>query len=269
MSHKDVGGRRLNLRVALGRTLRVLPLMWSGAAGALALCAALWLLPAFWTLENWTQWIWALAIAALTLVAVGALARLSISDDLAEARALGLGPLGLQARPPEARLVGAALLCLLFLSMIVCILALVVLAIFGVAELNVQAIQARDWAAVGEPWKLGVLGVLAAGAVAIPVLLVVRLSLFAPATLGRRQMVSLNSMGIAYGSFWPLLAGLIVTALPMIALLALIGTGALSGRSGDIVAALVLAGLHLPLTIGFLGAAYRQLEYWSPEETKR
>ena len=160
------------------------------------------------------------------------------------------------------------LLCLLFLSMIVSILALVVLAIFGMAELNVQAIQARDWAAVGAPWKLGVLAVLAAGAVAIPLLLIVRLSLFVPATLGRRQMVSLNSMGIAYGSFWPLLAGLIATALPKIVLLTLIGTGMLAGRTGEVVWVLGLVGLQLPLTIGFLGAAYRQLEYWSPDEPK-
>ncbi|WP_309628036.1 hypothetical protein [Brevundimonas sp.] len=269
MSHKDVGGRRLNLRVALGRTLHVLPLIWSGAAGALALCAALWLMPVFWNPEGWMRGIWALAVAASTLGAVGALARLSISDDLAEARALGLGPMGLQGNLPEARLLGAALLCLLFLAMIVSILALVVLAIFGMAELNVPAIQARDWAAVGEPWKLAVLTVLGIGAVAIPLLLVVRLSLFAPATLGRRQMVSLNSMGIAYGSFWPLLAGLIVTALPQIVLLTLTGNGVLSGKAGDIAAALVLVAVQLPLTIGFLGAAYRQLEYWSPEETKR
>ena len=197
MSRKDVGGRRLNLRVALGRTLRVLPLLWQGAAGALVVCAALWLLPVVWLPEGGARWVWALAAGGSTLIAVGALARLSIRDDLAGARALGLGPLGLQAKLPEARLVGAALLCLLFLSMIMSILALVVLAIFGMAELNVQAIQAREWAAVGAPWKLGVLTVLAIGSVAIPLLLIVRLSLFAPATLGRRQMVSLNSMGIA------------------------------------------------------------------------
>ena len=268
MSHKDVGGRRLKLQAALGRTLRVLPLLWSGAAGALVLCAALWLLPTVWSPEGWTRWVWVLAAATSTLVAVGALARLSIGDDLKEARALGLGPLGLQAKLPEARLVGACLLCLLFLAMIGCILALVVLAIFGMAELNVQAIQARNWAAVGEPWKLGVLAILGLGAVAIPLLLIVRLSLFAPATLGRRQMVSLNSMGIAYGSFWPLLAGFILTDLPKITLLTLIGNGVLSGQSGGVIAVLVLVGLQLPLTFGFMGAAYRQLEYWSPSEPK-
>ena len=268
MSRKAVGGRRLNLRAALGRTLRALPLLWQGAVGALAVCAALWLTPVFWMPTGWALWLWAPAAAAFSVIAVGALARLSISDTVGEARALGLGPLGLQAKPAEARLIGAALLCLLFLTMILSILALVVLAIFGMAELNVQAIQARQWAGVGEPWKLGVLFALAVGAVTIPLLLIVRLSLFAPATLGRRQMVSLNSMGIAYGSFWPLLAGLIVTAIPKVALLTLIGTGALGGVTGQVVWVLGLIGVQLPLTLGFLGAAYRQLEYWTPGEKK-
>lgn len=268
MSHKDVGGRRLKLQAALGRTLRVLPLMWQGAVGALVLCAALWLLPVVWAPGGALIWLWIAAVTLSTVVAVGALARLSISDTLTEAKALGLGPLGLQAKLPEARLVGAALLCLLFLAMILSILGLVVLAIFGMAELNVQAIQARNWAGVGEPWKLGVLGIVAVGAVAIPLLLTVRLSLFAPATLGRRQMVSLNSMGIAYGSFWPILGGLILTALPKILLLTLIGTGLLTGVVAQIVWVIGLVGLQLPLTLGFLGAAYRQLEYWSPDEPR-
>lgn len=268
MSHKDVGGRRLKLRVALGRTLRALPLMWRGSAGALGLCAALWLLPVVWAPAGGLAWLWGVAVFVSTVVAVGALTRLSISDAVGEARALGLGPLGLQTRLPEARLVGAALLCLLFLSMILSIIGLVVLAIFGMAELNVQAIQSRDWAEAGAPWKLGVLAVLAFGAVAIPLLLTVRLSLFAPATLGRRQMVSLNSMGIAYGSFWQILAGLIVTALPKVVLLALIGAGVLTGAAGQVVWVAGLVGLQLPLTLGFLGAAYRQLEYWSPDEPK-
>ncbi len=268
MSRKDVGGRRLNLQAALKATLRALPRLWSGAAGALILCALAWLTPLVWTPTGGLGWLCGLAAVGTSVVAVGALARLSISDDVRGARGLGLGPAGLQAGKPEARLVGAALLCLLFLSMIVAILALVVLAIFGMAELDVQAIQARNWAAVGAPWKLGVLAVLAVGAVTIPLLLVVRLTLFVPATLGRRQMVSLNAMGIAYGSFWPILAGLVATGLPKIVLLTLVGAGVLTGIGGQIVWVLVLVGLQLPLTVGFLGAAYRQLEYWFPEETK-
>lgn len=269
MSHKDVGGRRLKLRVALGRTLRGLPLMWRGAAGVLGLCALVWLTPIIAAPAGWAAWLWGVAAFAISLSAVGALARLSISDTVQEARGLGLGPFGLQMGKPEARLVGAALLCLLFLSMIVVILGLVVLAIFGMAELNVQAIQARDWVSVGAPWKLGVLAVLGVGALVIPLLLIVRLSLFAPATLGRRQMVSLNSMGIAYGSFWSILGGLVVMALPKIALLFMTGNGLLGGTAAHVAWVAVMVGLQLPLTLGFLGAAYRQLEYWFPEGTKR
>lgn len=268
MSRNDVGNRRLKLQAALGATLRALPRLWLGAGGALTVCAGVWLAPSFVGLSGWATAAWSLAALASSLVALGALARLSITDDMAGARALGLGPAGLQMGLPEARLLGAALLCLIFLTMIVSILALVVLAIFGTAELDVAAIQARDWARVGEPWKMGLLTALGIGALAIPLLLTVRLSLFAPATLGRRQMVSLNSMGIAYGSFWPLLAGLVITALPKIVLLGLIGAGVLAGQTAEIARVVVLVGLQLPLTLGFLGAAYRQLEYWTPEEPR-
>lgn len=268
MSRKDVEGRRLNLQAALGRALSGLPLMWRGAAGALGLCAVVWLLPMIVPPVGAATWLWGPAAFVVSLVAIGALTRLSISDDLGQAKTLGLGAFGLQTAKLEARLIGAFLLCLLFLTMILSILALVVLAIFGMAELNVQAIQARDWAAVGEPWKMGVLTLLAVGAIAIPLLLIVRLSLFAPATLGRRQMVSLNAMGIAYGSFWPLLAGYVVTSIPKIVLLVLAAMGLLSGPVGCVVWVVGIVGLQLPLTLGFMGAAYRQLEYWSPEEPK-
>jgi hypothetical protein len=179
---------------------------------------------------------------------------------------LGLGPLGLQFRWPELRLVGAALLCLIFLAMIVSVLGVIVLAIAGGAELNVEAIQARDWAEVGAPWRLAVVGAVVAGALIIPLVLTVRLSLFAHATLGRRQMVSLNSMGIAYGSFWALLLGLIIVNLPKIGLFTLIAGGVLGGVTASVVGAITLVAVQLPLTMAFLGAAYRQLEYWSPEE---
>ncbi len=59
-----------------------------------------------------------------------------------------------------------------------------------------------------------------------------------------------------------------MTALPTIVLVTLIGTGVLSGLTAHTVAATELVGLQLPLTMGFLGAAYRQLEYWSPDEAK-
>ena len=176
MSYKDVGSRRLNLQAALGSILRAMPGLWLGAAGALLVCTAVWLVPVFVALTGWTGPVWAFAAGLTTLVAVGGLARLSVTEDVRAARALGLGPAGLQFGWPEVRLVGSALFCLIFLAMIVIVLALLVLAIFGTAGLDVAAIQAGDWDRVGSPWKLGLLAVPGAAALLIPLLLVVRLS---------------------------------------------------------------------------------------------
>ena len=269
MSYKDVGSRRLNLQAALGSILRAMPGLWLGAAGALLVCTAVWLVPVFVALTGWTGPVWAFAAGLTTLVAVGGLARLSVTEDVRAARALGLGPAGLQFGWPEVRLVGSALFCLIFLAMIVIVLAFLVLAIFGTAGLDVAAIQARDWNSVGAPWKLGLLAVAGAAALLILLLFVVRLSLFVPATLGRNQMVSLNSMGIAYGSFWPLLAGLIITALPMAGLLAVVRTAGLAVPVSPVILVVGLVWLQLPLTLALLGTAYRQLEYWTPGEVVR
>lgn len=264
MSYKDVGNRRLNLQAALGSTLRAMPGLWLGAAGALLVCTAVWLVPVFRTLTGWTGPVWAIAAGLTTLVAVGGLARLSETGNVRAARALGLGPAGLQFGRPEVRLVVAALCCLIFLAMIAIVLALAVLAILGAAGLDLAAIQARDWDRVGAPWTLGLLAVSGGVALLILLLFVVRLSLFVPATLGRNQMVSLNSMGIVYGSYWPLLAGLIITVLPMAGLLVFVRTGAVAASVSPVILIVGLVWLQLPLTLALLGTAYRQLEYWAP-----
>ena len=266
MSYKDVGNRRLNLQAALGATLRVVPGLWLGAAGAFLLCTAVWLVPVFRTLTGWTGPVWAIAAGMTTLVAVGGLARLSVTGSVRAARALGLGPAGLQFGRPEVRLVVSALFCLIFLAMILIVLALAVVAVAGAAGLDVAAIQARDWNSVGAPWKLGLLAVAGAAALLILLLFVVRLSLFVPATMGRNQMVSLNSMGIAYGSYWPLLAGLIITALPMAGLVAVVRTAGLAASLRPVILVVGLVWLQLPLTLALLGTAYRRLEYWTPGE---
>ncbi|MBJ7418642.1 MAG: hypothetical protein JHC88_24845 [Niveispirillum sp.] len=268
MSYKDVGSRRLNLQAALGSILRAMPGLWLGAAGALLVCTAVWLVPVFVVLTGWTGPVWAFAAGLTTLVAVGGLARLSVTEDVRAARALGLGPAGLQFGWPEVRLVVSALFCLIFVAMTVIVLALAVLAILGTAGPYAAAIQASDWDRVGSAWKLGLLAPGAA-ALLIPLLFVVRLSLFVPATMGRKQMVSLNSMGIVYGSFWPLLAGLIITALPMAGLLAVVRTAGLAVPISPVILVVGLVWLQLPLTFALLGTAYRQLEYWTPGEAAR
>ena len=256
-------GRRLRLGEALTASVRGLVEAWRWAWGAIAACALVWAVRPF--VAGDFGWIWSAAALIATLVLVGALARTAISDDRDAARRLGLGPAGLQLGWPELRLLGAALLCAVFLAMILSVVALVLLAVFGMAGLNAEAIRLRDWGAVGPIWKLALLAVVTLSAFYALAVLAVRLSLFAPATLGRGHMVSLNSMGIAQGSFWPLLGGLAVVGLPMLGLVILTGAGMVSGVVGWIVWVAMIFAVEAPLSLAFLGAAYRRLEYWTPQ----
>ena len=252
------GHRVLRLGETLRATIDALPRLWRGAWGAILLAVVVWGAKA-WVVGA-AGMIWAAVGLVATLVLAGALGRIAITEDLPQARRLGLGPAGLQFGRPELRLLGAGLLCAVFLAMILSVVALVLLALFGMAELNARAIELRQWSAVGPVWKLALLALVTAFALFAVVAFSVRLSLFAPATIGRRHMVSLQSMSIARGAFWPLLVGLIVTAAPKIGLVLLWGAGLLSGTAGWIVFAVVLTGLQAPLTMAFVGAAYRPLD---------
>ena len=252
------GHRVLRLGETLRATVDALPGLWRGAWGAILAAAVVWGIQPL--AAGAASLIWAPFGLVATLVLAGALGRIAITEDLLQARRLGLGPAGLQFGRPELRLLGAGLLCAVFLAMILSVVALVLLALFGMAELNAQAIELRPWSAVGPVWKLTLLALVTAFALFAVVGFSVRLSLFAPATIGRGQMVSLQSMSIARGAFWPLLVGLIVMAAPKIGLVLLWGAGLLSGTAGWIVFAVVLTGLQAPLTMAFVGAAYRRLE---------
>ena len=252
------GHRVLRLGETLSATVDALARLWRGAWGAILAAAVVWGIQPL--AAGVASLMWAPFGLVATLVLAGALGRISITEDLPQARRLGLGPAGLQFGRPELRLLGAGLLCAVFLAMILSVVALVLLALFGMAELNAQAIELRQWSAVGPIWKLALLALVTAFALFAVVAFSVRLSLFAPATIGRGQMVSLQSMSIARGAFWPLLVGLIVTSAPKIGLVLLWGAGLLSGTAGWIVFAVVLTGLQAPLTMAFVGAAYRRLE---------
>ncbi|MFN7128353.1 MAG: hypothetical protein ACK4OJ_04750 [Brevundimonas sp.] len=256
--------RHLRLGQALSAAFAGIPRAWKGAWGAILVGILVW--SSAYVAPGAVGMIWAPFALVATLVLIGALTRIAVGDDVQAAKRLGLGPAGFQFGLPELRLLGAALLCAVFMAMILSVVALLLLAVFGMAGLDAEAINQRNWAAVGPMWKLALLAVVTLLAFYGVLVMVVRLSLFAPATLGRGHMVSLNSMGIAQGSFWPLLGGLVVVGLPKVALLVLTGGGLLSGLFGWIVWAVVLCGLETPLTTGLLGAAYRQLEYWTPDE---
>lgn len=252
------GHRVLRLGETLRATVDALPRLWRGAWGAILLAVVVWSIQPL--AAGAASLIWAPFGLVATLVLAGALGRIAITEDLPQARRLGLGPAGIQFARPELRLLGAGLLCAVFLAMILSVVALVLLALFGMAELNAQAIEMRQWSAIGPVWKLALLALVTAFALFAVLAFTVRLALFAPATIGRGHMVSLQSMSVARGAFWPLLVGLVVTAAPKIALVLLWGVGVLSGTAGWIVFAVVLAGVQFPLTMALVGRAYRQLE---------
>lgn len=260
------GHRVLRLGETLSATVDALPRLWRGAWGAILAAAVVWSIQPL--AVGVGGLIWAPFGLVATLVLAGAFGRIAITEDLPQARRLGLGPAGLQFGQPELRLLGAGLLCAVFLAMILSVVALALLALFGMAELNAQAIEMRQWSAVGPVWKLALLALVTAFALFAVVAFSVRLSLFAPATIGRGHMVSLQSMSIARGAFWPLLVGLVVTAAPKIALVLLWGVGLLSGQAGWVVFAVVLAGVQFPLTMALVGLAYRQLESKTAVEAK-
>lgn len=236
---------------------------WGGAWGAILLAAVVWSARPF--LPDGLVWPWALAALLTTMTLAGALSRIVISETLREAKGRGLGPFGLRLGLTELRLLGAFLLCGVFLAMILSVVALVLLAVFGVAGLDADAIRLRDWAAIGPAWKLVLLALVTLGALYAVIVLVVRLSLFAPATVGRGHMVSLNSMGVAQGAFRPLFVGLLLVSAPKVALILLWAGGLLAGPAGWVVWAIGLNAVQAPLALGFLGAAYRRLEYWTPQ----
>jgi len=251
--------RRLATGATLTEAARRMPDMARGAGGVLALTAGFALIllarPAGWfALLGW------LALTLSVLSAFGAVTRIGVARDLDGARARGLGPLGFQLTRVEARLAGATLLCALFLTIILSLLALVALALFGGAGLDAGAIRARDWAAAGAAWKLVLLAGVGVVVLGTPVLLAVRLSLFAQATVGRGQMISLTATALTNHAIVPMLGGLILCGAPLLVWLALVIGGALTGKAALAVAVIALFGLQSPFTAAFLGAAYRQLE---------
>lgn len=255
----QASARRFHLTDALIAGARAVPAVWAGAWGVLIYLAGVAAAGPLLRPEGAAGWVQTGAVVLGALAAWGAANRIVIFGH--EARHHGLGPAGLQVRGAELAMIAAAALNLIFLAMILAVLALVALALFGMAELDVAAIQARDWSAVGPPWRLAVLALVGAIVLAVPVLLTVRLALFTQATVGRGQPVSLNTLGIGEGSFWRLTILLVLVFAPLAGLVVLAGRGPVEGAA----AAAAIAGLWLPFAAGAMGAAYRGLEYWTRE----
>lgn len=274
--------RELRLGACLKESVSFLPRAYAGGWGAilLAIAPTAFLLsrPVFDAVNSFQVRAWqvALVLAALTatgLVRDGALYRLAVGDDVAEAKGRGLGPAGLQWRAGESRLLAAALLVSLFLLLIAVagfVVATFVAAAAGLSEVDWSTVDSmRAYMALGEPWRMwAVLGVIAA-ATGLLVFLAAKLSLYAAATIGRGRTVSLDALALADGNGLKLLAALVIVHLPLVA--ALVLTDRLLGGAGLLASGIVLAVaglLQAPLTVGFLGAAYRALEYVQPQEQR-
>jgi hypothetical protein len=135
------GARRFHLVDALIAGARAVPAVWAGAWGVLIYLAAVTGAGALLRPEGAAGWVQTGAAVLGALAAWGAANRIVIFGQ--EARHQGLGPAGLQFRGAEIAMIAAAVLNLIFLAMIVALLALVALALFGMAELDVAAIQAQ------------------------------------------------------------------------------------------------------------------------------
>lgn len=257
MARDRADHRRLNVVTALGKALGGLPAAWAGAWGVLVFASALIAMPVFVPLEGWMGWAHTVLLVLTGLSAWGALTRIALD------RRRGLGGGGLQFGKAELRIAAGLILNLLLLGLIAGVLTLLVLAVFGLAGLDMKTVLARDWAAF-EPRQMVVLALTALVAVGLPALLVIRLSLFAPASVGRGQTVALNSMGIANGAFWPLLILWLVIAAAAAVMPYAERAAWVAWPMSRLIAAFVIPWLWAPMAAGALADAYRQLEYWSP-----
>lgn|GEM_PF-5330516 len=196
-------------------------------------------------------------------VAQGALFRLALNQS-------GVGPLGLQWRGLETRLLGLTLLTLLFFGVVVLVLTIVVAsAIIGVSIAAGVPFQptSPDWLA-----EMGLIGGLILALVVIAayvvfVWLAIRLSLAAAATAAVGRIQLLSTFPLTKGHVWRLLGSLLIVAGPVI-VVALVN-GAMTGLSGGapgaastglaIVTGLLVAFVYLPAAAGLLVYLYRRL----------
>jgi hypothetical protein len=250
-----------------------LPRAWAGAWGALLLAFAVLAAPAFTDLIahehlRWIRAAWALAAVAAWLMVEGALFRIGVSRTAEAAQRLGLGIGGLQFGATELRLFAGTGLVGGFLAVVLGAVAVAFAFLLSAEDAGLPGLDELLRAVeAGEGWAWGIagLGLLAAWTM---VSLMVRLSLFKPATVARGAVVSLDAMSVTQGAFWPLLAGILVTAAPPALLTGwergFIASGFVMPIPSTVYAlvrAAFLVALALPFAFGFLSYAYDRLEY--------
>lgn len=201
------------------------------------------------------------AVLAVT-VECGALWRLSLG-----AGRLGFG--GLQVGWVEIRLAAATALSFLFMTILGLLAFIVLLAFAYAAAASGHGFVSSDvatWArAVEDRGRVVVLVVAFACAICLAWAFG-RISLAAPASVRRGRVQVLATWPMTKGRVWPMAAAsLLVMAVPTLLIVGLARIGLLAGPGGattaSVAAAVVVAGLWLPLNVGLVTYLYGRLEF--------
>lgn len=258
---------------SLGRALSAafasLPAAWGGAWAILILWwAVIAFLPqsqSFGIPAIVTGPIAALLMVVGQYVAYGALYRIALFGRDARKEGLGFG--GLQLGWPELRLFLAELIVSLFMLLIFGAVVVVFAIAFntaGMAEGHGDTFEAlglmfvrhsgRDWIFIGY--------LIAAWVFLIFVSL--KFVLMGAANVAQRRLVTLNALGLSSGNVGKLFIGFLVLVVPFIlftiaAVIGLAGGGMYGYSIAHHVLLAVMVFLLMPLMIGFLSSAYRQI----------
>jgi hypothetical protein len=205
--------------------------------------------------------LWTAAAALALAVEWGALWRLALGVE-----PLGFG--GLQIGRVEVRLAVAAGLSVVFM-MILGLLAFIVLLAFAYAAAasghGFVASDVATWArAVESRGRVIVVAVGLACGLSL-VWAFGRISLAAPASVRRGQVQVLSTWPLTRGQVWPMaLSSLLVMVVPTVLVAALARAGAVASprlaEAALAAAAIVAAGVWLPLNVGLMTYLYSRLE---------
>jgi hypothetical protein len=166
----------------------------------------------------------------------------------------------------ELRLLGAAILSLLFLFVLFLLVFVLVLCFAYAAAASGHGFVSSDiatWAPAVDSrgrWVVSLVAIICALAWTWAAM---RISLAAPATVEKRKVLMIATWPLTRGRAWAIAAAQTLTLAAPVALIALLIVARRSGAEPAIIVwlaeGLVIAGLWLPLTIGLMGRLYRDL----------
>ena len=199
----------------------------------------------------------------LKLISQGALYRIALFGKDARAEGLGFG--GLQIARPELRLLLATLSIAAFMALI----AAAIFLVFAIA-LSLSGLAAgyeNSMAAVSSIWRRHtgadyVFIVYIGAAMLFLIFVALKFTLMPAANIAGRKLVTLNALGLSSGHVGKLFVGLVAIISPFIAVCALSmrhfahGSTSIFLHTGLIALSIFLL---IPLTVGFLTSAYRQI----------